>query len=80
MKWLRELLDVLLAAEGRRKAIQTFGVLVALTGMAFYLKPTFAEYRDGVIVLLGLALGTHAYQTVAEAKAKATQPLEPIKP
>lgn len=71
MSFVGRVLDTLLTP-GRRKAVQTLGGILFLSGYALYMKAPFSEYRDGLIILVGAALGLH---TLQELKGK-----EPVKP
>ena len=54
---------------GWRKTAYWLATLAALTLGAWRMHGTFAEYRDGVIVLAGLVLGAHvAQQKIAPVK------------
>jgi hypothetical protein len=73
--FLSSAIDRMLSAllrEGRRKAVQSFGALIFLTAGAVYLHATFSEYKDGLLLILAGALGTHVVQSLGEARAKAT--------
>jgi hypothetical protein len=58
--------------QGWRKTGYWLLSVAALTGGAYYMKSaTFAEYRDGLVVLAGLVLAGHVYQ---QAKVTAGDP------
>jgi len=78
--WLKTLLDTLLGAEGRRKAIQTFGASVVLTWYAFAAKASFEAYRDGILACLGFALTAHVIQDTLNRRAVSKGDETPVPP
>jgi hypothetical protein len=51
---------------GHRKAVMALGAVVLVTSYALYVHAPFDQYSDRIVVILGLALGTHAYQQVRQ--------------
>jgi len=65
MTWIASVLDLLLQ-KGRRKAIMSLGAVGFLTLGAKVLHASFAEYRDGVVAVLGIALAGHVVQQATQ--------------